>query len=232
MTEIKCIAVDDEPLALELIAYNIKRVPFLKCVATFNSAIKANEFLKNNPIDLVFLDIQMPEQSGMEFAKELNKIMVIFTTAFDKYAMEGFEVAAVDYLLKPIVFERFEKACVKAKEIFELKQFFPEEDPVIIIRSEHRVIKLLLKNIIYIEGLKDYVKVFTIDSEKPILTRTNLKGITGLLPQQLFKRVHKSYTINFAKITTLETDSICLGKTRIPLGDAYKNQVKKDFLKK
>src|ERR1041384_6739843 len=114
MTELKCIAVDDEPLALRLLMDNIRRVPFLKCEGAFNSAVKAEEFLKENKTDLVFLDIQMPALSGMEFARTIKESMIIFTTAFDHYAIEGFEVEAIDYLLKPIIFSRFEKACFKA----------------------------------------------------------------------------------------------------------------------
>lgn len=118
MNELNCIAVDDEPLALELISDNIKRVHFLKCIATFNSAVKAKEYLKTNKVDLIFLDIQMPGLSGVEFAKTINDTMIIFTTAYDDYAVEGFEVAALDYILKPIMFPRFEKACLKAKSFF------------------------------------------------------------------------------------------------------------------
>lgn len=229
MIELKCIAVDDEPLALELISDNIKRVPFLKCVATFNSAEKAKEHLKTNKVDLIFLDIQMPGLSGVEFAKTINDTMIIFTTAYDDYAVEGFEVAAVDYILKPIMFPRFEKACLKAKTFWELQQQSGVAEQSITIRSEHRTIKLLLKNILYIEGLKDYVKIYTDDNERPLLTRTNLKGMGDMLPNKQFMRVHKSYIVNLNKVTGTSTDVVLLSKIEIPLGESYKAEVKDHF---
>lgn len=228
MTELKCIAVDDEPLALELIADNIKRIPFLKCIGTFNSAIRAGEFLKSNSVDLIFLDIQMPGLSGVEFAKTINDSMIIFTTAYDDYAVEGFDLAAVDYVLKPIIFNRFEKACLKAKEFFELKQR-SVKDQSITIRSDHKTIKLLLKDILYVEGLKDYVKIFTVDNDKPFLTRTNLKGFGDQLPGSQFIRVHKSYIVNLDKVTGKGADSILLSGIEIPIGDVYKTKVREGF---
>ena len=229
MTELKCIAVDDEPLALELIADNISRVHFLKCVATFNSAVKAGEFLKTNKVDLIFLDIQMPALSGVEFAKTISDTMIIFTTAYDDYAVEGFEVAAVDYVLKPIMFPRFEKACLKAKTFFELQQHSSLAEQSITIRSEHKTIKLLLKNILYIEGLKDYVKIYTDDNDRPLLTRTNLKGMGDMLPNKQFIRVHKSYIVNLNKVTGKSADTVSLSKIEIPLGESYKAEVKSNF---
>jgi len=228
MTELKCIAVDDEPLALRLLTDNIKRIPFLKFEGAFNSAIKAEEYLKKNKTDLIFLDIQMPALSGMAFARTLRESMIICTTAFDHYAIEGFEVEAIDYLLKPIVFSRFEKACLKAKEQFELKQK-PGTEQSIIIRSEHKSIKLVLNDIMYIEGLKDYVKIFVDGDDKPILTRTNLKGMHDQLPKAAFVRVHKSYVVNFDRVSGLEPDNLLLGKIKIPLGDVYKAVIKEHF---
>ncbi len=229
MTEIKCIAVDDEPLALELVCDNIKRIPYLNCVATFNSAIKAAEYLKTNKVDLIFLDIQMPGLTGVELARKLSDIMIIFTTAYDDYAVEGFEVAAIDYVLKPIMFSRFEKACNKAKEFYDLKNKADKTEQSIIVRSEHRTIRLLLNNIIYIEGLKDYVKIFISGSEKPLLTRTNLKGINDQLPAKIFKRVHKSYVVNFTKVTGFGTDKLLLDKLEIPLGVSYRAEIKEVY---
>lgn len=229
MTELNCIAVDDEPLALELISDNISRIPFLKCLATFNSAIKAGEYLKTNKVDLIFLDIQMPDLNGVEFAKTISNTMIIFTTAYDDYALEGFEVAAVDYLLKPIMFPRFEKACLKAKEFFELKQLINGTEPTITIRSDHKTIKLPLKSILYIEGLKDYVKIYTDNNEKPFLTRSNLKGISDQLPTQQFIRTHKSFIVNLGKVTGKGADAVMLSKKEIPIGEAYKAEVRDRF---
>jgi two-component system LytT family response regulator len=226
MTELKCIAVDDEPLALRLIMENIKRIPFLNCIEGFNSAVKAQEYLKDNSADLIFLDIQMPGLSGMEFAKTVKDTMIIFTTAFDNYAVEGFEVAAIDYILKPVMFDRFEKACVKAKEIYELKSQSPKEELTIMVRADHKSIKLLLKDIIYIEGLKDYVKVFVEGENKPLLTRTNLKGFNTQLPESMFRRIHKSYVVNINKINGIGANSLMAGKTELPIGDVYKGEIR------
>lgn len=228
MTKLKCIAIDDEPLALQLITANIERIPFLKCEGAFNSAVKAEEFLKKNKTDLIFLDIQMPALSGMELARTVSESDIIFTTAFDHYAIEGFEVEAIDYLLKPITFPRFEKACLKAKERFELR-LMSQPEQSIIIRSEHRNIKLPISDIIYIEGLKDYVKIFVENSDKPILTRTNLKGMHDQLPKATFFRVHKSYVVNFNKVYGLESDSLLLNNIRIPLGEVYRPEIRKRF---
>jgi len=227
--KIKCIAVDDEPLALELMKDNISRIPFLKCEATFGSAIKAAEYLKDNKVDLAFLDIQMPGLTGIELAGKLEETMIIFTTAYDEYAVKGFDVAAVDYVLKPVVFNRFEKACNKAKEFHLLKNSTANTEQSIIIRSEHKTIKILLSNILYVEGLKDYVKVFTTTDEKPILTRVNLKGFGEQLSDVTFKRVHKSYIVNFSKVTGIGADVILLDKIEIPLGDSYKTEIKPLF---
>lgn len=225
MTEIKCIAVDDEPLALGLVMNNIERIPFLKCTAGFNSAAKAKDYLKDNKVDLIFLDIQMPGLNGMEMAKTISDTMIIFTTAYDSYAIEGFEVSAVDYVLKPVMFDRFEKACFKAREIYELKNKFPKEEPTITIRADHKNIKVLLKDILYVEGLKDYVKIFIEGEDKPLLTRINLKGFNAQLPDSTFKRVHKSYVVNVKKITAIGSGVLNLGKTELPLGDVYKSEI-------
>lgn len=230
MNKLKCIAIDDEPLALELIVDNIKRIEFLECIGTFNSAIKAEEFINSTSVDLLFLDIQMPAMSGVEFARKLNDKMFIFTTAFENYALEGFELSAIDYILKPIRFDRFEMACAKAKEWFELKRSDNQnKENSIIIRSEHSFIKLMYADVLYIEGLKDYVKIHVKNSSKPHLTRCNLKTIGDKLPFNKFKRVHKSYIVNTDSITKIETDKIQLSSLSIPLGEAYKNELRSLF---
>lgn len=230
MSKLVCIAIDDEPLALELIKDNIKRIEFLNCIGTFTSVLKAEEFLKSNKVDLLFLDIQMPSKSGVEFAKSLKDEMFIFTTAFESYALEGFELSAIDYVLKPIRSDRFEKACLKAKEWYDLKRSDSQnKEDSIIIRSEHSFIKLFIDEILYIEGLKDYVKVHVKNQTKPYLTRCNLKTIGDKLPNSIFKRVHKSYIVNLNCITRLDSDKIHLDSVTLPIGDAYKIEIKSVF---
>ncbi len=182
MTQLNCYAVDDEPLALELISGNIKRVDFLNLVGTNTSPKKALEFLKSNKVDLVFLDIQMPGLLGVDLAKQLSPdTQIIFTTAYDNFAAEGYNLNAVDYLLKPIDFQRFQRACEKAKDLFEWKAN-KEKTKFILIHSEHQLIKIQLDDLLYVEGLKDYVKIFVLNQEKPILTRMNLKGMVNDTP--------------------------------------------------
>lgn len=227
--KISCIIVDDEPLARDLLADNIKRIPYLEIKGEFNSSIKAKEFLNKNKIDLIFLDIQMPNMSGIELAKTIKDSMVIFTTAFDEYALEGFEVSAIDYVLKPILFERFLKACEKAKEYYEFKNGKLNDKSHVFLRADHQTIKVELNDIQYIEGLKDYVKVYTKTQVKPIITRTNLKGITELLNDNKFERVHKSYIVNLTHVQSLQNDCLLLNSCKVPVGDAYKAAIKLKF---
>lgn len=226
MTSLKCFAVDDEPLALELISGNIKRIEFLNLVGTTNSPKKALDFLKENKIDLLFLDIQMPGLLGIDLAKQLSSdTMIIFSTAYDHYAAEGYNLNAVDYLLKPIDFVRFQRACEKAKDLFEWKMN-KEKTKFILVHSEHTLIKIQIEDLLYVEGLKDYVKIFVRNQAKPILTRMNLKGMEDVLPSDEFVRIHKSYIINRKKITKLNSKGILLNDIQIPIGETYKAIVK------
>jgi DNA-binding LytR/AlgR family response regulator len=193
--------VDDEPLAVKLMESNVGLVDFLQLKASFSDAATASRFLEKNQVDLVFLDIQMPGINGMDLAKKLDGPLIIFTTAFEHYAVQVFEVNAVDYLLKPITLKRFRAACEKAKELLQWKLFFSD--------------------IKYVEGLKDYVKIHLLSDPKPVLTRTNLRGIGEQLPKQ-FLRVHKSYIVNMDHVKSCDKDTILLKTASVSLGAAYK----------
>ncbi|TCD28719.1 response regulator transcription factor [Pedobacter psychrodurus] len=225
-----CIIVDDEPFAREGMSSLIANFPGLHLKGSFNNALSANEFLTENNIDLVFLDIQMPGETGLELARRLPKeTLVIFTTAYSEHALESYEVDGIDYLVKPITSERFAKAVDKASMYFSLRQNKQSEldnvaDHYIMIRADRRFYKIDFSSILYIEGLKDYVIIYTQDNK--YITWMNLKTIHSKLPERLFLRVSKSYVINQQAITSFDTGNIYLGEVKIPLGKAYQ----KDFL--
>ena len=221
---LRCVAVDDEPFALRLIADDISRVPFLKLVASFSSPVEALNYLQKNPCDLLFLDIQMPTMLGTQFLRTLNDPpLVIITTAFEQYAVEGFELDVLDYLLKPIPFDRLLKAANKAKEQFFLRKQAEDEkeDPYFFVRAEYKEIKIFFKDILYVEGLKDYVKIFLHAQTRPVMTRMNLKAIEAKLPSQLFCRIHNSFIVPFSKITSFQRSQVFIGQISIPVGDKY-----------
>ena len=209
MTQLRCIAIDDEPFALAILADDLRRFPYLDLQATFSNAFDADLWLKTHSVDLIFLDIQMPTLTGTQFLRRLPQpLMVIFTTAYEQYALEGFELNVVDYLLKPIPFQRFEKAVLRAKELFELRQ--KVETPAVAERgfffvfSEYKEIKIYFDEVNYVEGLKDYVKIYTTQQPKPILTRLNLKAMEAKLPEEQFGRIHTSfYRREFADVFEL-----------------------------
>lgn len=226
MTLIRSIAIDDEPFALAILADDLRRFPYLDLQATFSNAIEAASWLETHAVDLIFLDIQMPTLTGTQFLRGLSSPpMVIFTTAYEQYALEGFELNVVDYLLKPIPFERFEKAVLRAKELFELRQ--KEETPAVMERgfffvfSEYKEIKIYFDEVSYVEGLKDYVKIYTTQQSKPILTRLNLKAMEAKLPETQFGRVHNSFIVAFKRITAVQKAKIHLGNVEIPIGNRY-----------
>lgn len=228
----KCIIVDDEPLAREGIELNIQEVPYLNLVGQFGNALTANDFLMQSEVDLMFLDIEMPGITGLEFIRSLkNRPMVILTTAYPQYALEGFELDVIDYLVKPIRLQRFIQATNKAKEIFDLSQKSTTEiesieEDYIYIKSERKYIRLFFKDIRYIKGMKDYVMLFA--KNKRIMTAMNIKTIYNQLPASIFARVSKSYIINVNFIDSIEIDFIQLDGDEIPLGRTYKEE----FLKK
>lgn len=221
-----CIAVDDEPLALELLEDFIKKIPFLNLVKLCKNAIEANEVLQVENIDLVFIDINMPEITGVDFIKNLdNKPYVIFTTAYSEYAVQGFELNAVDYLVKPFLFDRFIKAVNKANELYKLNNKTSSQnqnnvDNFIFVKADYSTVKIYLKEILFIEGLKDYVKIYT--TEKKILTLITMKKIEDRLSSN-FIRVHRSYIVAIDKIDSIQRNRIIINEKWIPIGNSYKD---------
>jgi len=228
----KCIAIDDEPLALELIEDFCSRIEYLKLAKTFTSAIEAMEFLKDESIDLIFVDIKMPRVTGIDFVKSiLQPPIIIFTTAFSEYALTGFDLNAVDYLVKPIPFDRFFKAVNKANEIFTSRNKKSISNPIveksnttdfIIVNVEYSTVKINLIDIKYIEGVKDYVKIVVENKAKSILTRITMKKIIEKLPSKEFIRVHRSFIVSLSKIEKIERNRIVFGEKRIPISEQYK----------
>jgi DNA-binding LytR/AlgR family response regulator len=224
---IRCLAVDDETLALDLLEDNIRQVPFLQLVKRCKNAYEAMQVLQDESIDLIFLDIQMPGITGMQFLQSLqSRPMVIFITAYKKYALDGFNLDVLDYLVKPVPFDRFLKATNKALEYYNLKQKpNPSADSnteYIFVNSEYNLVKILVNDINYIEGLKDYIKIHISNSIKPVITRMSLKAIEEKLPSTKFIRVHKSFIISIDKITSIRKNRIHLGQSEIPISDLYR----------
>jgi len=228
---ITCIAVDDEPLALEKMEIFIQKVPYLELKGSFDSGMAALSFLKNESVDLLFLDIQMDELTGIQVLETLqHKPYVIFTTAYDQYAMQGFELSVVDYLLKPFAFPRFLKAVERVHDKMNAqvkvsspkKKALPEKEAraYILVRSEYRLQKIWLDEILYIEGMKDYSRIFT--PKLKIMTLQNLKKIEEALSSPPFVRVHKSYIISLDKIESIGKNDMVIAGTTIPVGGLYK----------
>ena len=238
---IKCLLIDDEPLALDVLEAYVKSTPFLKLVARCNSAIVAMEIMEKEAIDLIFTDIQMPNLSGMEFSKMIvNKgTKIIFTTAFEEFAIEGYKVNAIDYLVKPFSYSEFFSAANKAKQQILNTPIAAEatsySNDYIFVKSDYKLIKIDLDDLIYIEGLKDYVKYYTVHSEKPILSLKSMKSLEEELSTKNFMRVHRSFIVNLKKVTTVERSRIVFGKKYIPVSEKYKENFQKfidsDFLK-
>src|SRR5688572_20121794 len=191
----RCIAVDDEPLALDLLEDNIKRVPYLQLVKRCKNAFEANEVLMHEKIDLIFLDVQMPGISGIQFLQSVKAPpLVIFITAYEKFALDGFNLDAVDYLLKPVSFERFLKATGKAYELFNFKQLNASTlQEYLFVNADYNLLRVNLSDILYIEGLKDYVKIFLSSAQRPVITRMSMKTVEEKLPSSQFSRIHKSF---------------------------------------
>jgi two-component system, LytTR family, response regulator len=224
--KIRCLAIDDEPLALELLEDNIRQVPFLELVGSCNNAFEATEILHSESIDLIFLDIQMPGITGIQFIKSIqpsSKPMAIFVTAYEQYALESFDLDVVDYLLKPVAFERFFKAANKAFDIFKLRQNSHQEvSPThFFVNANYSLVKIRFDEISYIEGLKDYVKIYVSSAHHPIITRMTLKGIEQKLPIGKFLRVHKSFIVSLEKVQSVRNLKISMGEAVIPIGEQY-----------
>lgn len=241
MTTLRCIAVDDEPLALGLVCTFIEKTPFLSLAGRYSSAVEALQGLSEQDIDVLFLDIQMPDLTGIELARVLDKSgkqgpRIVFTTAFNHFALEGFRVDALDYLLKPFNYEEFLRAASKAQTYFDLVRkaetgataavptvidIAPREE-YLFLKVEYQLVRVAYDDILYIEGLKDYVKVHLQNDPKPLLSLTSLKSLEEKLPSQRFMRVHRSYIVGLDKIGAITRTSIQIGETTIPVSDQYK----------
>jgi len=228
---ISCIAIDDEPLALDLLEDNIKQVPYLMLAGKFSNAIDALQLLKEQNIDLVFLDIQMPGLTGLQFIQSLTiKPMFILVTAYDKFALEGFNLNVVDYLVKPVSLDRFIMACNKASELYELKQRkssgVKSNDDYFFINVDYSLVKVMYSNIIWIEGLKDYIKIHLKDSNKPIVTRMAMKSMEDQLPDSMFMRIHKSYIVSKNFISSVKKNAVFMENgIELPVGENYKDRI-------
>jgi len=224
-----CIAVDDEPLALELMESYISQVPGLELKETFTDAISAWGYLQRTPVDLIFLDIQMPDISGIQLARSLNRRqpMIIFTTAYGKYAVEGFNVDAIDYLLKPFEFSRFLESVKKAREYKDMHDSgtTTAEDQAIFVKSDYQNVRIPTKEILYIEGFDDYIRIH-LDSGKSIYTLMSLKSILEKLPEQEFIRIHRSYIVSIRKIQRIYNQMVLLGEKELPIGKSYIESIK------
>ncbi|MDW7694469.1 LytTR family DNA-binding domain-containing protein [Flammeovirgaceae bacterium SG7u.111] len=224
---INCIAIDDEPLALRQIASYVKKTPYLNLVGEFSNAINALEFLQSNQVELMFVDINMPDLSGMDFVKSLlNPPKVIFTTAYSEYALEGYKVDAVDYLLKPISYTDFLTAAGKANQRLAPKEEVSSEvrhtDEFLFIKSEYKIIRINLNDIKYVEGMREYIRI-ALENQQPIMTLMSMKKMEEHLPENSFMRVHRSFIVNLNKITTLERNRIVFDNTvYIPISEQYK----------
>lgn len=229
---LNCAIVDDEPLALNLLESYVNKTPFLTLAGKYSSAVQAMKELPGKQIDLLFLDIQMPELNGLEFSKMVNShTRIVFTTAFGQYAIDGYKVNALDYLLKPISYVDFLQAANKAVQWFELLQQPKEEIDSIFVKSEYKLMQIELKNILYVEGLKDYIKIYEEGNSKPILSLMSMKAMEEMLPASRFMRVHRSYIVQKDKIRIIDRGRIVFGKNYIPVSDSYK-QTFQEFLDK
>ncbi len=224
----KCVVIDDEPLAIKILKGYVEKVPLLELEATFTNPFKAWEYLARNPVDLIFLDINMPGLTGLQLVQTLSGIhtKIIFTTAYSEYALEGFNLDIVDYLLKPIAFDRFLKAVNKAQRTAQsatpvLNPATQAIDDYLLVKSEHRLIKIFYKDIYYIEGYKDYVKIYT-NEDKPLLTLKSLKSLEEQLTEHGFIRIHKSYLVSIPKIKEIRSGKVKLKEKFLTISDSYK----------
>lgn len=230
-----CIIVDDEPLAREAIEILVKEIPYLELAGTFNNASSAAWFMDGHTVDLIFLDIQMPGITGMDFAKTISRsTLIIFTTAYSEYALDSYEVDAIDYLIKPVEPERFRKAVDKAFSYHSLllqeekENIEPAADNYFFVKSDRKYFKVNFKDILFVEGLKDYV-ILQLKKQR-IITRMNLKAMYELLPKSLFLRVNKSYIVNTTHIEAFDNNDIFIKTYEIAIGSSYRDIFFKDFV--
>lgn len=228
----RCIIVDDEPLVRELVEDNISQVPFLQLVTSCKSALEALDVLQKQKIDLIFLDIQMPRLNGLHFLQSLdNAPLVIIISAYEKYAVEGFNLKVADYILKPFGFDRFLKACNRAAELFRMKSQVKPLEMVsnydFFVNVEYSHVKIIAADILYVESCKDYIKVYLSSAIKPVITRMSLRTIETKLPPGAFIRTHKSFLVAISKITTIKRDVVCIGTVEIPVSETFRENINK-----
>jgi len=236
----KCVIIDDEPLAIDVVESYVQQVGGIEIVAKCTNPLEAIILLNKHQVDLVFLDIEMPNLTGIDLVKAIDNMpQFIFTTAYPEYALDGFNLNATDYLVKPIPFHRFLKAISRAKEKYELENkvvISPQAtetaapvaiDNFIFVKSEYENIKINIDTIVYLQGLKDYIKIYTSDTQKPILTLSSFKDILDKLPPSKFIRVHKSYVVSIEHIKAIQKSKILVADMRIPVGETYKDTVMK-----
>jgi DNA-binding LytR/AlgR family response regulator len=229
---IRVVAIDDEPLALQLVKGYVEKTPSLELAGLFDNPVDAVAFIRSSDVDLVLLDIQMPDLTGTEMARVIaGGPKVIFTTAYEKYALEGFRLDAVDYLLKPFSYAEFTKAVNKAGKLIELEMRelpgLEVRNDFLFIKSDYKIRRINFPEIVYIEGLKDYVKIFLVGEKKPVLSLSTLKALEARLPGDMFMRVHRSYIVNLEKVKVIERNRIVHGDVRIPVTDQYRDDFQK-----
>lgn len=228
---LSCAIIDDEPLAVKLLETYVERTPFLQLCGTYSSAVAAIDELRENPVDLLFLDIQMPDLDGLEFARMLNsETRVVFTTAFSQYAVEGFRVQALDYLLKPVSYADFLEAANRAKDWFSHGEAAAETEGAadaesFFVKSDYRLVRVRFDDILYVEGLKDYVKICLSGGRRSVLALTAMRTVENYLPTDKFMRVHRSFIVNMERAEALDRGQIVFGEKRIPVSDSYKDAV-------
>ena len=229
---LNCIIIDDEPLAAELLASYARKTLFLNLIGVFNSAVDGIKVIRENRVDLIFLDIQMPELSGLEFAKILPKeTKIIFTTAFSQYAVDGYKANAVDYLMKPISYDDFLAGANRALEWFRSvrQSENASDDRFIFVKSEYKLVKIMFDATLHIEGLKDYVKIYLTDGRDPVMSLMNMKKIEESLPKPEFMRIHRSYIVHMRKIEGIDRFRVVIGNAILPISDSYKTTIQ-DYL--
>jgi len=244
MTTIKCIAIDDEPLALKKLVTYINKLPYLELVAQCHSAIEAQRILQDQEVDAIFLDINMPDLNGMDFAKSMDNKgakgpVMVFTTAYSEYAIEGYKANAVGSLLKPYGFDEFEAAAQKARDVCEIRQqaltevtAAPEDDGIIYVKSDYKIVRIAIDSIRYIEAMSEYLKISCDDKDKPVIVLLSMKKIEEHLSSSTFMRIHRSFIINLNKIVEVKKNHVVIkGDVSLPIGDNYKESFM-DYLNK
>lgn len=232
-----CAIVDDEPLAVKLLETYVQKTPLLQHCGSYSSAVEAMSGLREHPVNILFLDIQMPELNGLEFAQMLDaETRIVFTTAFSQYAIDGYKVNAIDYLLKPISYTDFLAATHKAAEWFSRETGIavpqPKEDTIpaattdaFFIKSDYKILRIRFDDILYVEGLKDYVKIYLESTRKAVLSLTAMRAVESFLPTPTFQRIHRSFIVNMNKISVMERGQIVFGDKRLPISDSYKERI-------